>query len=92
MRLQAMGGNLILKPTAKKAYSGSIALPDSAQTVSDFCEVVSVGEYAVSYKVGDVVLRPNPAEVEWTDEEDDDQLYLIVPEASIVAKVRPDGD
>ena len=87
MKLLATFNNLVLKPLERKTNKGLIALPDNAQGESDFCEVVSVGTDAEHFDVGDVVLRPSPAEYEYTDEEDNDQLYLIVPETSVVAKV-----
>lgn len=61
-----------------------IALPDSAKEDSDFCEVVSVGELVTRFVVGDTVLRPDPAEYQY-DDDDTGERYLIVPDTSIVA-------
>lgn len=80
--LEAAPCQIVLKVLEGRAYSGSIALPDSAKEESDFCEVVS--SKSETFLVGDVVLRPDPAEIEYKDEETG-IVYLIVPEASIVA-------
>jgi co-chaperonin GroES (HSP10) len=80
--IEAAPCQIVLKVLEGKSYSGSIALPDSAKEESDFCEVVS--SKSETFLVGDTVLRPDPAEVEYKDEETGD-VYLIVPEASIVA-------
>lgn len=87
MELSATFGNVILKILEAKTSVGVIALPDSAKEDSDFCEVVSVGELVTRFKTGDLVLRPDPAEYEYADDESGER-YLIVPETSIVATVR----
>lgn len=84
MELSATFSNVILKILEKKTSLGMIALPDSAKEDSDFCEVVSVGELVTRFKVGELVLRPDPAEYEYGSERSDER-YLIVPETSIVA-------
>jgi co-chaperonin GroES (HSP10) len=84
--LEATPGNVVLKVLEKKAYSGSIALPDSAKEDSDWCEIVSIGytDDNTYFTVGDIVLRPDPAEVEYEDD-DTGEKFLIVPDTSIVA-------
>jgi co-chaperonin GroES (HSP10) len=87
-KLEALNNNVILKLLPKVTQKGSILLSNQAAEDSDFCEVVAVGENVQKLSVGDKVLRPNPAEVEWIDADDNDQCYLITPESSVVARVR----
>jgi hypothetical protein len=87
-KLEAMGNNVILKLRPKVTQKGPIILTEKSAGESDFCDVVEAGPDVTCLKVGDMVLRPNPAEVEWIDETDK-QIYLIVPESSVVVRVRP---
>ena len=92
MRLIATFDNVVLAVVKKERKKGLINLPDSQSDESDFCRVVSVGEEVTGLHVGDIVLRPDPAEYEWTNEEDGDKLYLITPQHSIVAIRSLGGD
>ena len=73
----------------KKTSVGQIRLSDKASVDSDFAEVVSVGPEVHGLHIGDVVLRPNPANYEYVSEEGEDKgaVYLIGPEKDIAAKV-----
>lgn len=86
MELEATFDYVILTPFEKQTKKGEIYLPDRCQGESDFCEVVSVGPDTVTFSVGNVVLRPNPALYEYTDESDG-VLYLLVKESEIAARV-----
>jgi co-chaperonin GroES (HSP10) len=94
--ITATWDNVVLKVLKKERKKGSILMPDTQSDESDFCEVVSVGPEvtisnnwdggpATKLKAGDLVLRPTPAEYEWIDEDDDDQVYLVCPMRSVVA-------
>jgi co-chaperonin GroES (HSP10) len=87
-KLEALTNNVILKMLPKVTQKGAIILSDKAAEDSDFCEVMDVGGDVHQLQIGDFVLRPNPAEVEWIDSDDNDQVYLIVPESSVSARVR----
>lgn len=86
MRLQATPGNIVLKMMPRVNKKGEIFLSDGAAEQGDWCTVVSVGHTDGSsmFRVGDTVLRPDPAEYEWVNEETD-EVFLIVPEMSIAA-------
>ena len=92
MVLQALRSNVVLRMQAKKTEWNGIRLSDGAAQESDFAEVVSVGPDVLSLQIGDIVLRPAPANYEYTSEEGEDKgkIYLISPESDIAAKV-PDG-
>ena len=87
-KLEAIGNAVILKLAPKITQKGSIVLTASAAEESDFCEVVDVGPDCKVICAGDSVLRPSPADYEWIDENDSGQVYLIVKEADIMARVR----
>jgi co-chaperonin GroES (HSP10) len=89
MKLEAMHNFVILKVNEREKKKGTIHLPDSAaQGNEDFAEVVSVGPLCDSVRMGDVVLCPEAGDYEWTDENDDYQLYYMVEEHTIPAKVK----
>jgi len=92
MQLVATYDNVIMAVLKKERKKGLIALPDSQSDESDFCKVVSVGQEVEGFHVGDIVLRPTPAEYEYIDEGDNNKLYLIVPQRSIVAIKSYGGD
>ena len=86
--LEAMQDNVILKMRPKVTAKGAIRLSDGAAEESDFCDVVAVGPKCVDLSIGEVVLRPAPADYEYTDDDDHGQLYLIVHEKDVPARVR----
>jgi co-chaperonin GroES (HSP10) len=77
-----------MKMQPKKTQKGSIRLSDGAAEESDFAEIVAAGPDVYNFQIGDVVLRPTPADYEWTDEDDNGQLYLITKDCDIAAKVK----
>jgi co-chaperonin GroES (HSP10) len=87
-KLEALCNNVILKMLPKITRKGAILLSSKAEEDSDFCEVVDIGPDTMRLEVGQKVLRPNPAEVEYIDEDDGGQVYLIVPESSVSCRVR----
>jgi len=80
-----------MKMQPKKTQKGSIRLSDKAAEESDFADVVAVGPDVYGIKIGDTVLRPVPADYEWTDEDDNGQLYLVAKEQDIAVKVMKNG-
>jgi len=88
MCLEPRQDNVVLKMQPKKTMKGSIRLSDGAAEESDFAEVVAIGPFVADLKVGDIVLRPAPADYEWTDEDDNGQLYLIAKETAVPCRVR----
>jgi len=92
MILEALRNSVVLKLQPKKTQKNGIRLSDRAAEESDFAEVVSVGPDVNCLHIGDVVLRPAPANYEYISEEGDDRgtIYLISPETDIAARV-PDG-
>ena len=82
--IKATLSNIVIRPCKKKKRPGAVIVPHEDE-ISDFCCVVSIGPDVQHLKVGSIVLRPDRADVEWVDEEDNDELYLICDESSIVA-------
>ena len=88
MNLVPLGRNVVMKMWPKKTVKNGIRLSDGAAEESDFADVVAVGPFCEHLEVGDTVLRPTPANYEWTDEDDGNQLYLICEEEAIACKTR----
>jgi co-chaperonin GroES (HSP10) len=89
VKLVATNNYVVLK-LRPKVTNSVIALPDKAQEVDDFCEVVGIGPEAraemsggLQVGIGDLVLRPVGL-TEWHDEETD-ETFLVVEDADIVA-------
>lgn len=89
MNLKATQDNLVLKAVFKSGTTpGGIVMPD----VSDFEDgaiVTSIGPLVEDLAVGDVVVRPDPPRFTVTDDEAG-ELYWLVAEADILAKILPD--
>jgi len=89
-KLEALHNYVILKINKREAKKGSIHLPESAvKDQADFAEVISVGPKCEGgIEVGNLVLCPEVGDTEWTDEEDEDQQYMLIEETAIAAKVK----
>jgi co-chaperonin GroES (HSP10) len=89
MSLEALGNYVILKVSPKEKKKGTIHLPDSAvEGNEDFAEVMSVGPLCEGgLMLGDLVLCPECGDIEWTDEDDNDQVYYLIEETAIAARV-----
>ena len=90
MKMEALGTYIILKVSPKAKKKGTIHLPDSAaEGNEDFAEVMSIGPSCEGdLKVGDMVLCPECGDYEWTDEDDEDQLYYLLEENAIPARLK----
>jgi len=80
MNVVARGKCVILKKFAPKTETkGGLALPDGTKIESNFAEVVSIGCMVPPelLSVGEIVLHPGFAHVEWDDEETGEHLLLV---------------
>ena len=94
MKLDPLGDRLVIKPIVKEEVSrGGIVLPDTAKEKPQEGEVVAIGPGRIAddgkripmeLKTGDRVIYAKYAGTEWKDE---DQEYLILREADVLAKV-----
>lgn len=87
-KYEAVGDFIVLKPLKQTERVGSIVLPDGARSeFGDHAEVLSVGSEVKYFKVGDIVLRPDPARIEISNDVTNEVELMITAEEDIMAKV-----
>lgn len=85
---EAVADFVVLKPLKQTEKVGSIVLPDQARKeFGDHAEVISVGSEVRYFEVGDIVLRPDPARIEISNDVSNEVEFMITAEEDIMAKV-----